>query len=49
MGVLKEDFQKIKRLIDSDGQIPDLEEGDSNLESGTLVDKQEKGEQLGLF
>jgi uracil-DNA glycosylase family 4 len=49
MSVLKEDFQKIKRLIDSDGEIPDSEEGVSYLESGTLDDKQEKGEQLGLF
>jgi uracil-DNA glycosylase family 4 len=49
MEVLKEDFQKIKRLIDSDGEIPDSEEGVSYLESGTLDDKKEKGEQLGLF
>lgn len=49
MGVLKEDFQKIKRLIDSDGEIPDSEEGISYLESDNLDGKQEKGEQLGLF
>jgi uracil-DNA glycosylase family 4 len=49
MGVLEEDFQKIKRLIDSDGEISDLEEGVSHLESGTLNGKQEKDEQLGLF
>ncbi len=49
MGILKEDFQKIKRLIDSDGEIPDSGEGVSYLESGTLNGKQEKDEQLGLF
>jgi len=49
MGVLKEDFQKIKRLIDSGGEISDSEEGISYLESDTLEDKQEKDEQLGLF
>jgi len=49
MGVLKEDFQKIKRLIDSGGEISDSEEGVSYLESDTLEDKQEKDEQLGLF
>jgi hypothetical protein len=49
MGVLKEDFQKIKRLIDSDGEILDSEEGVSYLESDTLNNKQEKDEQLGLF
>lgn len=49
MEVLKEDFQKIKRLIDSGGEISDSEEGISYLESDTLEDKQEKDEQLGLF
>jgi DNA polymerase len=49
MGVLKEDFQKIKRLIDSGGEISDSEEGVSYLESDTLEGKQEEDEQLGLF
>jgi DNA polymerase len=49
MGVLKEDFQKIKRLIDSDGEISDSKEGISYLESDTLEGKQEEDEQLGLF
>jgi len=49
MGVLKEDFQKIKRLIDSGGEIPASEEDASYLKSETLNDKQDKDEQLGLF
>jgi len=49
MEILKQDFQKIKRLIDSDGEVPVCEEDILNLESETTGDKQNKGEQLGLF
>jgi len=49
MEILKQDFQKIKRLIDSDGEVPACEEDILNLESETTGDKQNKGEQLGLF
>jgi uracil-DNA glycosylase family 4 len=46
MEVLKQDFQKIKKLIDSGGEISDFQEDISSLES---EDEQNKGEQLGLF
>lgn len=49
MTVLKEDFQKIKSLIDSGGEIPASEEDVSYLESEALESKQDKDEQLGLF
>lgn len=49
IAVLKEDFQKIKSLIDSGGEITGSEEDVSYLESGALDSKQDKDEQLGLF
>lgn len=49
MEVLKEDFNKIKKLIDSGKEIADSREDISYLESGTLNGKQDKNEQLGLF
>ncbi len=49
MEVLKEDFNKIKKLIDSGEEITDSREDISYLETGTLNGKQDKNEQLGLF
>ena len=49
MEILKQDFQKIKRLIDSDSEMPAVEEDILNLESETTGDKQDKDKQLGLF
>jgi len=49
MEILKQDFKKIKMLIDSDGEIPACEEDISSLESENTGDKQDKDEQLGLF
>jgi len=49
MEILKQDFKKIKMLIDSDGEIPACEEDISSLESENTGDKQNKDEQLGLF
>ena len=50
MEVLKEDFQRIKRLIDSDGkEITAYEEDVLDLESEAVSDEKNKGEQLGLF
>lgn len=46
MEILKQDFQRIKKLINSDGEISDFQEDISGLES---EDEQNKGEQLGLF
>ena len=52
MEILKQDFQKIKKLIDSDGEISaggeDMEDI-SDLESETADGKLNKSEQLGLF
>ncbi len=49
MEILKQDFQKIKRLIDSDSEMPAVEEDILNLESEATGDKQDKDKQLGLF
>ena len=49
MEILKQDFKKIKRLIDSDGEMPACEEDVLNLESETTGDEQNKDEQLELF
>ena len=46
MEILKQDFQKIKKLIVSDTEAPDFQHNISNLES---EDNQDKDEQLGLF
>jgi len=44
--ILKQDFQKIKKLIDSNSEISAFQEDISSLES---EDEQDKDEQLGLF
>jgi len=49
MEILKQDFQKIKKLIDSDGEISAGGEDILDLESETADDKLNKSEQLGLF
>ncbi len=49
MEVLRKDFQKIKRLIDSDFKISAAEQDVFYLESGTLDDEQKEEKQLGLF
>jgi DNA polymerase len=46
MEILKQDFQKIKKLIDSNGELSAYQEDISSLES---EDEQDKDEQLGLF
>ena len=46
MEILKQDFQKIKKLIDSDSEVSDSQQDISSLES---EDNQDKDEQLGLF
>jgi uracil-DNA glycosylase len=46
MEILKQDFQKIKKLLDSDSEVSDSQQDISSLEP---ADKQEKDEQLGLF
>jgi uracil-DNA glycosylase family 4 len=46
MEILKQDFQKIKKLLDSDSEALDSQQEISSLEP---EDKQEKDEQLGLF
>ena len=49
MEILMQDFQKIKRLVDSDSETPACKEDILDLKSETTGDKQSKGEQLGLF
>ncbi|NQT66231.1 MAG: uracil-DNA glycosylase [Actinobacteria bacterium] len=49
MEILRQDFQKIKRLVDSDSETPACKEDILDLKSETTGDKQSKGEQLGLF
>ena len=46
MEILKQDFQKIKKLIVSDTEVSDFQQNISSLES---EDNQDKDEQLGLF
>src|SRR4030043_1944743 len=46
MEILKQDFQKIKKLIDSDSEVSDSQQDISSLES---EDNQDEDEQLGLF
>ncbi len=46
MEILKQDFQKIKKLIVSDTEASDFQQNISSLES---EDNQDKDEQLGLF
>jgi len=46
MEILKQDFQKIKKLIDSNGELSTYQEDISSLES---EDEQDEDEQLGLF
>lgn len=46
MEILKQDFQKIKKLLNSGSEVSDSEQGISRLEP---EDNQDKDEQLGLF
>ncbi len=46
MEILKQDFQKIKKLLDSGSEVSDSQKGISSLEP---EDNQDKDEQLGLF
>ncbi|MFA5015333.1 MAG: uracil-DNA glycosylase [Actinomycetota bacterium] len=46
MEILKQDFQKIKKLLDSGSEVSDSQQGISSLEP---EDNQDKDEQLGLF
>ncbi|MDD5622506.1 MAG: uracil-DNA glycosylase [Actinomycetota bacterium] len=46
MEILKQDFQKIKKLLDSASEVSDSEQDISSLEP---EDNQDKDEQLGLF
>jgi len=45
MEILKQDFQKIKKLLDSDSEVSDSQQ----ISSLEPADKQDKDEQLGLF
>ncbi len=46
MEILKQDFQKVKKLVDSNGNIESFQEDLLNIEAGG---KENSGEQLGLF